>query len=470
MLIGRFLENLASKVVLYFSAIIAILIVLANIVGIFTFQDLLKFNSTYEIILIIGIFIAILFCSRYLYKIKDEKRFIIALFLVGFIVRLVSVIIIKTEPVSDFKILYDAANNISSGDYNSVLSNGYFNLWVYQLGFTGYLTVLIKLFGNSVFMIKVINCIVVSLIPLVIYYSAKLIVSKKSAKIVSLAYCFYIGSIVTTSVLTNQHMATLFFYLSIYLLLSNLNGAIKWILVGVCLGLGQFFRPEGAIVILAILLFLLFKNISSLKETTKNIAGGIAAFLIMTLMMQGFSAIFIRAGITKYNLSNRDPLWKFSCGLNPDTKGLYSVEDDAFIGSYEGGRKEANMILIKERIKDPKAIIKTMVYKTSVMWADDDTSLSFAFTDDVSYRNMYDTTIKIEKIQYIIVFIVFTLSIVMMLTRREKFLKNYIYLIIFLGYFFAHLLIEVQTRYRYFSIPIFFIISAYGIDNLIKDK
>ena len=192
MLIGRFLENLASKVVLYFSAIIAILIVLANIVGIFTFQDLLKFNSTYEIILIIGIFIAILFCSRYLYKIKDEKRFIIALFLVGFIVRLVSVIIIKTEPVSDFKILYDAANNISSGDYNSVLSNGYFNLWVYQLGFTGYLTVLIKLFGNSVFMIKVINCIVVSLIPLVIYYSAKLIVSKKSAKIVSLAYCFYI--------------------------------------------------------------------------------------------------------------------------------------------------------------------------------------------------------------------------------------------------------------------------------------
>ena len=163
-------------------------------------------------------------------------------------------------------------------------------------------------------------------------------------------------------------------------------------------------------------------------------------------------------------------MWKFSCGLNPDTKGLYSVEDDAFIGSYEGGRKEANMILIKERIKDPKAIIKTMVYKTSVMWADDDTSLSFAFTDDVSYRNMYDTTIKIEKIQYIIVFIVFTLSIVMMLTRREKFLKNYIYLIIFLGYFFAHLLIEVQTRYRYFSIPIFFIISAYGIDNLIKDK
>lgn len=470
MSVGKFFENLSSKVVLYFSAIIATLIVLTNIAGIFTFQNLLKFKSIYGVIIIILALISIIICIKYLYKIHDEKKFILALFLTGFIIRLFWIFIINTEPVSDFKIMYDAANNIVNGDYSSVLNNGYFNLWVYQLGFTGYLAVLIKLFGNSLLIIKVVNCIVVSLIPIVIYYSAKIIASKKSARIVSLAYCFYIGSIVSTSVLTNQHMATLFFYLAIYLLISKINRVIKWGLIGVCLALGQFFRPEGAIVLLAIVLFSLFKNISNLKETSKNVGEVIAALLIMTLIMQGFSAIFIKSGISNYKLSNRDPLWKFSSGLNPDTKGMYSVEDDIFVSEYEGGRKEANIILINERLRNPKELLKTMVYKASVMWAGDDTSLNFAFTDNVMYKGIYDTTLKLEKIQYIIACIVFALSIIMMITRREKFLKSHIYLIIFLGYFLAHLIIEIQPRYRYFSIPIFFIVSAYGIKNLINDK
>ena len=113
MIIGKFLENLSSKVVLYLSAIIAISIVLVNGVGIFTFQELLKFDSIYQVIAIVLFLLISLISIKYLYNIKSEKKFIIVLFIVGFLVRLLWIILIKTEPVSDFKFMYDAAVDIA---------------------------------------------------------------------------------------------------------------------------------------------------------------------------------------------------------------------------------------------------------------------------------------------------------------------------------------------------------------------
>ena len=49
---------------------------------------------------------------------------------------------------------------------------------------------------------------------------------------------------------------------------------------------------------------------------------------------------FINVGITQYELSNRDPLWKFVCGFNHDTKGTYSEEDSNYLGQFGGIGKE----------------------------------------------------------------------------------------------------------------------------------
>ena len=105
------------------------------------------------------------------------------------------------------------------------------------------------------------------------------------------------------------------------------------------------------------------------------------------------------------------------------------------------------------------------------MWALNDTSLQLAFTDNVDKPELYDITLKLEKIQYIIISIMFMLGIINIIKRKDGFGKNHIYLIIFLGYLLAHLLIEVQPRYRYFALPIFFIISSYSLTGIkIKER
>ena len=470
----KFLRELASNVVIYLSAIFAISIVLLNVVGIVSFQKLFSFNSIYEFAIIIGSILVIAIISMLLLNIRDNRKFVVLLFITSFIVRYLWIIFVDTYPASDFKIMYDAALELAKGNYESVFNTGYFNVWVYQLGFTAYLAIILKLFNNSLFIVKFINVIIISFITIIIYFSAKKLVSEKIARIPAILYALYVGSIVNTSVLTNQHLATLLFYLAILLILSDVNRKFKWILVGLFIALGQIIRPEGPIIILALLLFFIFKNINDIKELIKSLLefGGIVLTIFIITKVVSFG--FINAGITQYKLSNRDPLWKFVCGLNHDTKGTYSAEDSDYLDQFGGigpEREKGELELIKERLYQPKKLAITLAYKYTIMWALNDTSLQLSFTENIDKPMLYDISLKLEKMQYITITVMFMLGIINIIKRKDGFNNNHIYLIIFLGYVLAHLLIEVQPRYRYFALPIFFIIASYSIsEKKLKNK
>ena len=464
----KFLRGLSSNVVIYLSAVFAISIVILNVVGIVSFQKFFSFSSLYEFVTIIGSILVIAMISILLFKIRDTKKFVVLLFIIAFVVRYLWIIFVDTYPTSDFKIMYDAALELAKGNYESVFYTGYFSVWVYQLGFTGYLAIILKLFNNSLFVVKFINVIIISFITIIIYFSAKKLVNEKIARIPAILYALYVGSIVNTSVLTNQHLATLLFYLAILLILSDVNRKFRWILVGLFIALGQIIRPEGPIVILALLLFFIFKNINDIKELKKSLLEFCGIVLTISIIIKVVSFGFINAGITQYELSNRDPLWKFVCGFNHDTKGTYSAEDSDYLGQFGGigsERQKAELELIKERLSQPKKLAITLAYKYTIMWALNDTSLQLSFTENVDKPMLYDISLKLEKIQYIIITVMFMLGIINIIKRKDGFNNNHIYLIIFLGYVLAHLLIEVQTRYRYFALPIFFIIASYSISE-----
>lgn len=98
--------------------------------------------------------------------------------------------------------------------------------------------------------------------------------------------------------------------------------------------------------------------------------------------------------------------------------------------------------------------------------------MNLSLTDEVQNNKYLDILTKTEKIQYMILIILFFGGLIVTIRRKEEFKNNHIYLMIFIRYFLAHLLIEVQRRYRYFAMPIFFIIQAeiLGILINIRDK
>ena len=50
--------------------------------------------------------------------------------------------------------------------------------------------------------------------------------------------------------------------------------------------------------------------------------------------------------------------------------------------------------------------------------------------------------------------------------KRHSFENGHLFLIIFLGYVFIYMIIEIQIRYRYTIIPLLIIVAAYGLEMI----
>lgn len=66
-------------------------------------------------------------------------------------------------------------------------------------------------------------------------------------------------------------------------------------------------------------------------------------------------------------------------------------------------RNEGHKTLLSARLNNPVSLLVTMASKTVPMWASNDTSISFAFSDNIDNNNLYNALLKLEKIQYIII-------------------------------------------------------------------
>ena len=271
-----------------------------------------------------------------------------------------------------------------------------------------------------------------------------------------------------TSVLTNQHLATFLFYLAFYLLINDDNSKkYIWLYVGILLSLGDIIRPLGSVILLAIGIYLFITKFLGVNRkqkwiTVKKFIGLIAVFIIVHTSI---SQLLISTDVTQYPLSNRDPMWKFVLGFNHDTNGQYSNEDASYVGQFAIGdeRKAAEMELIKERISNPKNLWELFKKKLQIMWGDNDASLQW------SIGHFYETNIItnlniLERLMSICLLLFGIISTIKLTKDKSCDNKNQLlFILLILGYVAVHLLIEIQSRYRYFIIPSFIIIQSFGI-------
>ncbi|MED1402720.1 glycosyltransferase family 39 protein [Bacillus mycoides] len=404
-------------------------------------------------------------------KYMSKVVFSISLIFLAFSIRLIWVLNIQTPVETDFAMMYNSAVQAAKGDFSFTQST-YYTSWVYQLGFTMYQAFIIKLFGEGTFLLKFLNILYCTGTTLLIYKITSQIFNEWSGRIAGLLYAVYIPSIVLSSVLTNQHIAVFLFYLGFYLLITKgLSHKYMWIFIGVSLSLGDIMRPLGAIILIAVTIYIFLQGIlgKSRQEIFISIKklGGI--FIVFYLIHQVVSYSFIYSGITQHPLSNRDPLWKFTLGFNHETKGGYSGEDAEYIMSIELGeeRTAAQKKLIQERLSDPQKVLSLFGDKFVLMWADYDSaplwSLVTLEKTDNDMVSLKDDLTKYEKYMYTAAMLFCTLSLLYLIMTKQNKTHYTLFLLLIIGYVAIHFLIEVQTRYRYFIIPSFTIIQSYGI-------
>lgn len=179
---------------------------------------------------------------RYL---KPARAFSLGLFTLRLAIALGVVFLFGAQPVQDFKTMYDAACQLARGS-REYLQTDYFYNWAYQTGFVAYEALVVRLFGEGLLPLQVLNAVWMAGTGCLVYGIARRFLPETGAMAASLLYALYPGPYFLAAVLTNQHIAVFFFYLGFWLLARrekpSPGGAV---LAGLCLAVGNVMRPPN---------------------------------------------------------------------------------------------------------------------------------------------------------------------------------------------------------------------------------
>ncbi|MFC5407496.1 glycosyltransferase family 39 protein [Cohnella soli] len=413
--------------------------------------------------------LAVLYIVYQASKRLNAATFLIVLLSAGFAVRLAWVLWNPATPQSDFLFMYDAARSAASGDY-SFGNSAYYTSFPYQFGFTMYEAAIIKLFGShSLLALKLLNAMYSIGIAAILYVIASKVFNEGCGRIAVLVYLFYLPNILMCSVLTNQHLSVLLFLLGCLLLLkSPEQTTAQSLLAGMFIGLGHLIRPIGVIYVAAIVLFLLpslwrkFRSASG-KRTAVVAAARIAAIAAAFYAVQFLaSTALISAGVSHGPLSGGDRYWKFMVGLNAHTKGGWNADDARYANSFTFGeeRNRAELVRIRERLADKPEVVALMGRKLVSMWGAADSSAYWSLLGLNEWR-LERSLSKWESPMYLLINICSLVGLVA-IWRTKRYPASSLLLLVLLLYAAAHLVIEIQTRYRLDLIPIVILLQSYG--------
>lgn len=403
--------------------------------------------------------IPLILLYKYIDKISD-KHFIIILFSLALIIRIITIIYLKVPIMDDFKTMYDASQSLLKGNL-SFTQNAYFINFSYQLGFVFIQSILLKIV-NSILFLKIINSIITSLIVVFIFLIGRNITSSRSSKVASTLYLLYFYPLYLNNILTNQHIQALLIMIIIYLITKKNNKSNNKItlsiLIGLLLSISNIVRNEAIVFIFSFILIAIINiNIKNYKFIIKSFLITLTTFLIIT---SSINILFKINNISNNGLKNNVPLWKFYVGLSIKNNGMYNEEDQNVF--FEKNKMEQKKLLIK-RIKDDHLKFPVLFLKKEVI----------TFTKS-HFNIIIDNNINKHLLDYILYFSNGILLLTLLLFLIGIFPSNISpnnkainLLIILFVYFGVYLFIEVSPRYGYNLQMIIFVLSSLGIDKII---
>ncbi|MCK9860925.1 glycosyltransferase family 39 protein [Paenibacillus sp. ATY16] len=396
----------------------------------------------------------------------SRKAFLVVFLFLGFVCRVIWIVWNPALPESDFLFMYNAAQAAASGDF-AFSDSSYYISFPYQLGFTMYEAGVIKLFGDHLILFKILNVLFSMGTAIVLYLSASKVFHESCGRIAALVYLFYIPNILMCSVLTNQHISVFLFIGGCFLLLKGRDRVIYWVLAGLAIGLGHLMRPIGSVYLAGVILFVLLiiwqQWRGSIKRQAASTAGKLGALIAVYYLVQLLANISLTSShVTEHSLFGGEKYWKFMVGLNAQTNGSWNKEDADYTNQYSFGeeRHQAELVIIKERLENKSELIALFGRKLVHMWGSSDSSPYWSLRGLDKWK--LETSLHQWERPLYVLMSAFGIVSMVALWRTGKGHEALFYLILLLLYIGAHLLVEIQSRYRLDFIPILILLQSYG--------
>lgn len=386
----------------------------------------------------------------------------------GWMLSFAAALLLNPPLQSDFLLLYDAAVSWLHGD-TGFQQYSYFQLWAYQSAYVAWEALFLSLWQDPR-MIQLVHSLLFSGTILLLYRLLRNQIPETAARVTALLMLSFPTFFTLPAVLTNQIPGAFFLCLGLWVLLSQDTRSLglgRFPLAGLCLQLGNLLRPEGILVLAALLAAAILWLLSRPGVWRHALFGGM--LLLATYWLSGRLADFlvIATGLNAHGLSNGNPLWKFVLGLNQETNGAYSSSDWYQVLATLGPDSQVTdatvaleQSLIAQRLHQPLgALLRLFLAKIEELWVEDPL---FWALGGLPENDCWGLRVLIHSVDRTLFGLALLLTVPGVLLRRARprLAQGYVPHLVVLASFFAFLLLEVQPRYAY--LPLLFLFGCAG--------
>ena len=433
-------------------------------------KDVIKDYAFVLGILCTGIFVFLIIAISS--ELKTDRGAMIALFGFSLVILLIWNHFIKAVPISDYRILWEGANQIVEGTFysRSIKKDDYFCFYNYQIAYTFYLSLLIRVFHGSLPAIRVVETIIMSLTNVVLYKTLRLFTSRRASFCGAALFMGWPFLFMGSGILNNQHEAMLFEALAVHLFLKY-NGEkkiapCKWILCATFLSVAESMRPTAFVIVIAIIALCIFKCFLK-KNIQYIIVGGIvlASYLAISNTINAF---FIMSGLAPYGIKSSSLWFKLSLGLTGTGITLQRTTDAAhtnlyydlqYYGFNYDAYKEAAAAYIKRIIKTGSINYENVLNRVVYFAGAIDNQYGFIGTKLNLSHHMIVSILNVMGICIYFVSVAFA-GIRCIFKRIIDMDEISLPALVFFGYFIVYILFETQTRYRYEQYYMLFLMAV----------
>ena len=407
----------------------------------------------------------------------DVRWKLISILFFGFILRGLWLLNVNSMPTSDFRVIYECAQDLLSGDTSALWGSGYIARFPHLTIMVLYMAFMMKIFPvSNLIAMKIFSLFFGVLTIYLIYILAKEIFNSKKLGLYASGLASVFPPLVTyVGVYCTENIAIPLYLFSTYifiLVVKNKKSKYYLILSGVSLSIGNLFRMVATIMIIAFGMYLIIYTKDKIFEKIKKIGLYLIPYLVVLFIV---STTLQGIGITEF------PLWKGSepkitsilKGSNLESRGRWNEEDASIVNKYNYDYEmieKASKEIIIERLTttEPLKLAKFYLNKFAMQWNEGDFGGTFWSKLYVPEEEIIvDVSLELLQIIYTLVMILVLLGIINRRKNNKDSEINLLYLIL-CGYGVMYLITESQGRYSLIIAWVFIILATEGFRFLLR--
>ncbi|MDR4986982.1 hypothetical protein CN491_17190 [Bacillus cereus] len=376
------------------------------------------------IVMVIFVILMLLVASILQYRFTD-KQFLIFLLSISIVARLSVVLFVDVPIIGDMKAMFESAKQIAIG--NNVEN-------VAQLPFIIYESIIIRIFGDTVFALQLFNVLLCAGTAFFIYRIATMVFGEECGRIASVFYALYIPNIFMSSLLTPESLAIFLFYFACYILLyKGLDHPYMWVLSAILFAFSNMILPMGLFLPIFITVYVLLIELFQSATKQKVLLKMIGILILFYSVHFGVSYGINTMGMSQYTISNE------------------TYVQSVLIGKTQGEEKIPKNQSVTEHIDQKLKEIEGERFKTlkPVM-------------NQFSNEGTNSILFKCEKLIYIAVTLFMAIALLHFLIKKQQNEGYMLFVLLISGYVLLRLF-QVDVAYYNIIMPALFILQSFGV-------